>query len=180
MLHVPVKTPAGHLSWESHDQRKSRAIPLELKVRDFEIPRKISLRSSFWMFREQLNRFYHLKEIALDDYLKWIDFALEHRINPIDVYEGDCDQLLDIIKDPKPGLTTQVQGLPNPNPDFTKWDKYIDHMVAGGANTINLGMSPSLDSSSAMPSIQPPAPGKLSASSRRSRFWRITQVEGRV
>jgi hypothetical protein len=112
-----------------------------VKVRSFAIPKKISLRSSFWMFRDHLNRFYHLKEISIDDYLKWIDFALQHRINPIDVYEGDCDQLLDIIQNPQRGLDKQTHGLPNPHPDFKNWDRYLDHMVAGGANTINLGMS---------------------------------------
>jgi hypothetical protein len=55
------------------------------------------------------------------------------------VYEGHCGQLLDIIQSPDP--EKPLVGAVNPSPDFTNWDKYIDHMVAGGANTIHLGMS---------------------------------------
>ena len=64
---------------------------------------------------------------------KWIDFALEHRVNPIDVYEGKCKPLLD--------LSTHNAGEPDPKADFAKWDKYLDRMVAGGANTLHLGTS---------------------------------------
>jgi hypothetical protein len=113
---------------------KPLRIPLILKVRDFSIPKKISLRSSFWMFRDQLNRFYHLDEVDFDDYMKWIDFALQHRLCPIDVFEGRCKQLLDIMTGPG-------DSLPNPKPDFTLWDKYIGHMTVGGASTIHLGQS---------------------------------------
>jgi hypothetical protein len=63
--------------------------------------------------------------VNFDDYLKNIDFALQHRVNPIDVYEGKCQPLLDIMT--------------STNPDFTKWDRYLDRMVAGGANTLHLG-----------------------------------------
>jgi hypothetical protein len=118
-------------------------VPLEVRVRDFVIPKKISLRSSFWMFREQINRFYHVKEVELDDYLNWIDMALEHRLNPIDVFEGRCGQLLDIIN--QPTATTKpegsLRGTPNETPDFTKWDRYIERMIAGGASTIHLGQT---------------------------------------
>lgn len=107
-------------------------VPVALKVRDFAIPHKISLRSSFWMFRDQINRFYGLDEVRLDDYFKWIDMALEHRVCPIDVVEGRCTSLLDAqFKD----------GTLNPNPDFSTWDRYVDRMVAGGASTIHLALS---------------------------------------
>ncbi|HTL30386.1 MAG TPA: glycoside hydrolase domain-containing protein, partial [Tepidisphaeraceae bacterium] len=139
-IYVPPQTRAGEYAGAitlSADS-KSFEIPYALRVRSFEIPRQISLRSSFWMFRDQINRFYHLNEVKLDDYLKWIDFALEHRVNPIDVYEGHCQQLVDIQKMPTTQQSTNAGGA-NPTPDFTKWDKYIDRMVAGGANTIHLG-----------------------------------------
>jgi hypothetical protein len=120
-------------------------IPVHLKVRGFSIPKKISLRSSFWMFRDQLNRFYHVKEVGIDDYLKWIDFALAHRVNPIDVDEGHCEALVDIEKRAgaigEKGIPDATVGEVNERPDFTKWDKYIDRMVAGGGNTLNLGTS---------------------------------------
>jgi len=68
----------GAVTISSPEREAVVQIPLELRVRNFNIPKEISLRSSFWMFREGLNRFYHLDEIAFDDYMKWIDMALEH------------------------------------------------------------------------------------------------------
>ncbi len=68
--------------------------------------------------------------------------ALEHRLNPIDVFEGHCRQLLDVVIDPKTREPSKdLHGVPNPKPDFTEWDKYIDRMIAGGANTIHLGQT---------------------------------------
>jgi hypothetical protein len=144
-VHVPIDSKAGMYrgqvtvaSGEKHVE-----IPLEVRVREFAIPKQISLRSSFWMFREQMNRFYHVKEVNEDDYLKWIDMALEHRLNPIDVYEGSCEQLVDVIKKSKASTKPEgdLSGVPNENPDFTKWDRYVERMVAGGANTIHLGQT---------------------------------------
>lgn len=136
---VPDNAPAGTYkgSVTISSMRNSYEIPVVLQVRNFNIPKQISLRSSFWMFRDQINRFYNLDEVSIDDYMKWIDLALEYRLNPIDVYEGRCIQYLDIFKtDP----VTKDQ-LVNENPDWSKWDTYIDHMVKGGANTIHLGVS---------------------------------------
>jgi len=148
-VHVPENMAAGDYRGTvtiRSDEGKSAAIPLIVRVRDFEIPKKINLRSSFWLFRDQIDRFYHLNEVGLDDYLKVVDFALEHRVNPIDVAEGYCEDLLNITVPPttnpadgKPDAMTY--GTVNPNPDWSKWDAYIDRMVAGGANTIHLGMS---------------------------------------
>lgn len=139
-LHVPLETAEGVYKGKISvvaDRGGEVAIPLEVTVRSFEIPKKISLRSSFWLFRDQLNRFYHKDEIALDDYLKWVDFALEHRLCPVDVYEGQCEQLLDIVTEDASGQLT----LPNPHPDWSKWDRYMQHMVDGGASTAHLGTS---------------------------------------
>ncbi len=139
-VHVPRDSKPGMYNGAITIQSNSHSfdIPYSLHVRTFEIPKKITLRSSFWMFRDQINRFYHVDEVKLDDYLKWIDFALVHRLNPIDVYEGHCQQLVDIQKMPTTRDWTST-GDANPHPDFSKWDKYIDHMVAGGASTIHLG-----------------------------------------
>lgn len=140
-IRVPDNTPAG--DYKGHVQISSAGVkplrvPIVLTVRDFAIPHKISLRSSFWMFRDQINRFYGLDEVKLDDYFKWIDMALEHRLCPIDVVEGRCKSLVDVII---PEKGSQLAGVPNPNPDFTQWDRYIDRMVAGGASTIHMGLS---------------------------------------
>ncbi len=140
-VRVPDNTPAGEYRGYvriSSGKIKFLNVPIVLNVRDFAIPHKISLRSSFWMFRDQINRFYGLDEVKLDDYFKWIDMALEHRLCPIDVVEGRCKALVDLL------ITengSQTAGTPNPNPDFTVWDRYIDRMVAGGASTIHLGLS---------------------------------------
>ena len=134
-VRVPDNTPAGEYTGYvriSSGKLKPLNIPISLRVRDFAIPHKISLRSSFWMFRDQINRFYGLDEVNLDDYLKWIDMALEHRLCPIDVVEGRCKQLVDM---------QSADGTPNLSPDFTQWDRYIDRMVAGGASAIHLGLS---------------------------------------
>jgi hypothetical protein len=144
-LHVPdIAAPGIYRGGVTITNGKSSlVIPIQLKVRDFAIPKKISLRSSFWMFRDQINRFYHVDEMNFDDYLKWIDFALQHRVNPIDVYEGYCEPLVDISL-PRQKFSDAEKfkvGKPNPNADFTKLDRYIDRMVAGGANTIHLGTS---------------------------------------
>jgi hypothetical protein len=112
-------------------------VPLSLRVRNFEIPKKISLRSSFWMFRDQINRFYNLDEVGMDDYMRWIDMALEYRVNPIDVHEGRCIPYVDIVKTNPQTKEQEANG----NPDWSKWDKYIDHMLRGGANTIHLGVN---------------------------------------
>ena len=128
-IRVPDDTPAGEYKGFVRIYGKGPKplnIPFVLKVRDFAIPHKISLRSSFWMFRDQINRFYGLDEVKLDDYLKWIDMALEHRLCPIDVVEGKSKTLVDTL---------------SPNPDFTDWDRYLDRMVAGGASTVHLGLS---------------------------------------
>ncbi len=138
-VRVPDDATAGEYSGKvtiSAENGRSLSVPVSLRVRDFDIPKKISLRSSFWMFRDQLNRFYHLDEVDFDDYMKWIDFALEHRICPIDVFEGSCAQMLDVARKADDG-----ESPVNPRPDFTNWDKYIDHMLAGGASTIHLGQS---------------------------------------
>jgi hypothetical protein len=139
-VYVPPSTPSGEYHGTVRIKDTSLFIPVTLHVRDFEIPKKISLRSSFWLFRDQRNRFYHKKEIDLDDYLKWVDFALEHRVNPIDVWEGACSSLYGIEPEDVAGIGDHVgEGEPNLHPDFTRLDKYIDRMVAGGANTIHLG-----------------------------------------
>lgn len=134
-VRVPDDAPAGEYSGNVMiAARGSRplSIPLTLTVRDFEIPKQISLRSSFWLFRDQLNRFYHLDEIELEDYLKWVDFTLEYRLCPVDVFEGRCGPLVNVVGE---------GNKPNPAPDFTAWDRFIDRMVAGGASTIHLGQS---------------------------------------
>lgn len=128
-IRVPDITPAGEYKGFVRiygKDPKPLSVPLVVKVRDFAIPHEISLRSSFWMFRDQINRFYGLDEVNLDDYFSWIDMALEHRLCPIDVVEGKSKMLVDTL---------------NPNPDFTVWDRYLDRMVAGGASTIHLGLS---------------------------------------
>lgn len=138
---VPDDAPAGEYKGFVRiygDGPRPLNVPVGLRVRDFAIPHKISLRSSFWMFRDQINRFYGLDEVKLDDYFKWIDMALEHRVCPIDVTEGRCGQLMDVLV---PENGSQTEGTPNPSPDFAAWDRYIDRMVAGGASTIHLGPS---------------------------------------
>ncbi len=77
-VHVPSDAKAGLYrgTVTIAAGEKHVAIPLVVRVRDFAIPKRISLRSSFWMFRDQINRFYHLKEVKLDDYFKWIDLRL--------------------------------------------------------------------------------------------------------
>lgn len=136
---VPQNAPAsiykGKLTLSSGGH--SFELPISLQVRNFEIPKKISLRSSFWMFRDQINRFYNLDEVKIDDYMKWIDMALEYRLNPIDVYEGRCIQYLDIVKSIPGTKDTEV----NETPDWSKWDTYINHMLKGGASTLHLGVS---------------------------------------
>ncbi|MCC6485512.1 MAG: DUF4091 domain-containing protein [Armatimonadetes bacterium] len=139
-LHVPAETPPGVYRGKvavRADNGGEVSVPLEVTVRNFCIPKKISLRSSFWLFRDQLNRFYHKDEIDLDDYLKWVDFALDHRLCPVDVYEGQCAQLVDIVTKDAAGQ----YALPNPNPDWSKWDRYMQRMVDGGASTVHLGVS---------------------------------------
>ncbi len=136
---VPDNAPAGEYKGNVtiSSGRHTLSLPISLQVRSFEIPKKISLRSSFWMFRDQINRFYNLDEVKIEDYMKWIDLALEYRLNPIDVYEGRCSQYLDIVKtDP----VTKETDL-NETPDWSKWDTYMEHMVKGGASTIHLGVS---------------------------------------
>ena len=144
-VYVPPTTTQGEYrgSVSINGGKSPLSIPVLLRVRSFEIPKKISLRSSFWLFRDQLNRFYHVDEIALDDYFKWVDMALAHRVNPIDVYEGYCKPLVDIsVPEQKFDMKHTIEvGTVNPKPDFSKWDRYIDRMVAGGANTLNLGTS---------------------------------------
>ncbi|MGI8907608.1 MAG: glycoside hydrolase domain-containing protein [Candidatus Sumerlaeaceae bacterium] len=149
-LYVPPDAAPGQYTGEIAIRELQTAaevrVPVQLNVRSFDIPKKLSLRSSFWMFRDQINRFYHLDEVKLDDYLKWIDCALEHRLCPIDVYEGHCRQLVDIIKETTPPqvalhMESKGEGVPNPRPDFTSWDRYLDRMIAGGAATLPLGQS---------------------------------------
>lgn len=93
------------------------------------------------MFRDQINRYFHLDEVDLDEYFRWIDCALQHRVCPIDVFEGQSAPLLNVSLETTRTVAgvTAVAGEPNLKPDFTKWDKYVDRMVAGGANTIHLG-----------------------------------------
>ncbi len=136
---VPDNAPAGIYKGKVTITAANNTynLPISLQVRNFEIPKKISLRSSFWMFRDQINRFYNLDEVKIDDYMKWIDMALEYRLNPIDVFEGRCIQYLDIIKTNPVTKETSV----TENPDWTKWDTYVDHMLKGGASTIHLGVS---------------------------------------
>jgi hypothetical protein len=136
---VPDDAPAGLYKGMITVSSADNAchVPVSLRVRNFEIPKRISLRSSFWMFRDQINRFYSLDEVGVDDYMKWIDMALEYRLNPIDTFEGRCIQYLDILKTNP--LTQELEA--NESPDWSKWDRYVDHMLKGGANTIHLGVS---------------------------------------
>ena len=139
-FHIPDDTPKG--LYEGHvllcaDAGDPLRIPISVNVWDFAIPHQFSLRSSFWMFRDQINRFYHLDEVKFEDYLKWIDLALAHRLCPIDVYEGRTVPLLEVGQD----VANPKSGVPNPSPDFAKWDQYLDHMVSGGASTLHLTQS---------------------------------------
>lgn len=144
-IYVPEDTTAGvyqgKVRIQAKGESKALSVPVELTVRDFSIPRQISLRSSFWMFRDQINRYFHLDEVDLDEYFRWIDCALQHRVCPIDVFEGQSAPLLNVSLETTRTVAgvTAVAGEPNLKPDFTKWDKYVDRMVAGGANTIHLG-----------------------------------------
>ena len=71
--------------------------------------------------------------------------ALAHRVNPIDVHEGYCEPLVDISLpraewDPK-GEAIRI-GTPNPHPDWTKWDKYIDAYQDALASNFNALLRP--------------------------------------
>jgi len=130
----------GTVTLSSPERDAVAQVPIEIRVRNFNIPKRISLRTSFWMFREQLNRFYHLDEIPLDDYMKWIDFALQHRLCPIDAEEGACIPMIDLVLAEKTSDGLDMLRA-NPSPFFGKWDTYLDHLISGGASTIHLAPS---------------------------------------
>ena len=131
MVRVPDDAPAGEYSGDvmiGAEGAYSLRIPLILRVRNFAIPKKITLRSSFWTFRSSLEDFYR-RDVTMDEYLKWIDFALDHRLCPVD-QQGSAGPLL--VLDPPPGAPPDWQ------PDWTNWDRYLDRMIANGAGTIPL------------------------------------------
>jgi hypothetical protein len=131
-IHIPEGVRPGiyrgTLSMSADDGRPI-AQDFAIRVWDFTLPQQTHLQTSFWLFRGQIKLYFDLKgETPMEMYYPYIDLATSHRLSPIDVLEGPCQPLVKVYREADGKLSY----------DFTEWDKYLDRMKLGGANTIHL------------------------------------------
>ncbi len=106
--------------------------PFAVRVWNVTLPSETHLQSSFWLFRAQIRRYFDLPgDLPLEDYFPYIDLATSHRLSPIDVVEGPAEPLVKVYREADGSLSY----------DFSEWDRYLDRLRQGGANTIHLGFT---------------------------------------
>jgi len=134
-VHVPKDARSGDYSG-TLTARADEQAPVDteftLRVWDATLPDETHLQSSFWLFRGQINQHFAIEgDVAMEDYYPYIDLATSHRLSPIDTLEGPTVPLVKVYREDDGNLSY----------DFSEWDKYLDRMKLGGANTIHLGFT---------------------------------------
>ena len=106
-------------------------VPLTVHVRRFALPRQTHLRSSFWLFRYHIRRFYGWDRVPWDVYKKYVDLATEHRLTPIEhSIEGGTDPYIKVYREPDGRLTF----------DYTDMDRYLAYVLDERyGNAFNVG-----------------------------------------
>ncbi len=134
-VHVPADAVAGKYTGRLSITPQGAAATetdFQIRVWDADLPPETHLQSSFWLFRGQINQFFGLDDdVAMEDYYPYIDLATSHRLSPIDTLEGPTVPLVTVYREEDGTLSY----------DFSQWDKYLDRMRLGGANTIHLGFT---------------------------------------
>ena len=107
------------------------SIPVQLRVRSFALPRETHLRSSFWLFRYHIQRFYGWKDVPWDVYRRYIDLATSHRLTPIDhSIEGGSEPFIKVYREEDGRLTF----------DYTEQDRFLSYTLdTCHANAFNVG-----------------------------------------
>jgi len=134
-IHVPEDAQPGlyrgQLTMQADDGPATQR-DVSLRVCDATLPDETHLQSSFWLFRAQINRYFGLDgDVPMEDYFPYIDLATSHRLSPVDVVEGPTPPMVKVYREADGRLSY----------DFTYWDRYLDRLKLGGANTIHLGFT---------------------------------------
>ena len=66
-------------------------IPISVKIRNFVLPERATLRNAFCFFDKHYMDWYGLTEIPRERRLKIYDFLLSYRVNPCNIYEAKYD-----------------------------------------------------------------------------------------
>lgn len=84
-VHVPKNTKAGYYTGNIKivaNNSETNIIPLELKVRDFELPDETHLKTHTWDEIALMQKFYNVKELPVPWYLNFCDVLLKNHLNP--------------------------------------------------------------------------------------------------
>ncbi|MBQ7696620.1 MAG: DUF4091 domain-containing protein [Lentisphaeria bacterium] len=74
-------------------------IPLTVRVWDFGLPKRTTLRTAFCFFEHFYRNWYGLKKLSAEQKRKIFDFLLDYRLSPCNIYDsGGDDPLLSDLK----------------------------------------------------------------------------------
>ena len=107
------------------------SVPLTVRVRPFTLPLETHLRSSFWLFRYHIRRFYGRDRVPWELYKKYVDMATAHRLTPIEhSIEGGTEPYIKVYREPDGRLTF----------DYTEMDRYLSYVLdVRHGNAFNVG-----------------------------------------
>lgn len=86
---VPAGTYRGDIVIDTDGG--THKIPLTVKIRNFVLPERATLRNAFCFFDKHYMDWYGLTEIPRERRLKIYDFLLSYRVNPCNIYEAKYD-----------------------------------------------------------------------------------------
>ena len=106
-------------------------VPLTVRVRAFTLPKETHLRSSFWLFRYHIRRFYGWDKVPWEVYKKYVDMATSHRLTPIEhSIEGGTEPYIKVHREPDGRLTF----------DYTEMDRWLSYVLdERHGNAFNVG-----------------------------------------
>ncbi len=84
-VQVPKNAKAGNYTANikiTANDAETTIIPLELKVRDFELPDETHLKTHTWDEIALMQKFYNIKELPVAWYLNFCDVLLKNHLNP--------------------------------------------------------------------------------------------------
>ena len=133
-VYVPERTPPGEYvsSVRVAVGAQTRIdVPVQVTVRPFTLSRESHLRTSFWLFRYHIRRFYGWDRVPWEAYKKYIKLATDHRLTPIEhSIEGGTEPYIKVYREKDGSLTF----------DYSEQDRFLAYTLDEcHGNAFNVG-----------------------------------------
>lgn len=129
---VPTGTAAGNYTGTISFQGGQTAATISLHVYHFTLPDVGHIKTSFWLSRAQIEKYFGMTEsIPWATHQTWLQAVCDARLSPIDYTEGAINDWFKIILEDDGSVT----------PDLSDWIKYANFICSRNATAINLGTS---------------------------------------